>query len=205
MEKEAQTYIVHNGWFRERKCFSDKLTKSLSQRVIKALYMCRFARFLAYSSVLFLWNHCLIGIPKIGITVSKAFRLRKRVPQSLAGSFTPITYYICYESLVFFDREPSIPRLSSLFLRQMTKVHQPLVLLILGQMHQGKAAFHLHWVIRLLFFNHSLTVLRVTPNVLVNPLKLLRSSYDLSISSRLSFEYAYGVGFSRLCFLHSLQ
>ena len=106
---------------------------------------------------------------------------------------------------VFFDREPSRPRLSSLFLRQTTKVHQPLGVLILGQMHQGKAAFHLNWVIQLLFFSHSLTVLRATPNVLVNPLKLLRSSYDLSISSRLSFEYAYSVGFSRLCFLHSLQ
>src|SRR5437588_12659069 len=136
MEKEAQTYIVHNSLFRERRCFSDKSAKSLSQRIIKALYMCCFARFLAHSSVLILWNHCLIGIPKIGITVSFAIRLRKRVPQSLAGSFTPITYDICYYSLVFFNREPSIPRLYFLFLRQTTKVHQPLVVLILGQMHQ---------------------------------------------------------------------
>jgi hypothetical protein len=167
--------------------------------------MCCFACFLAHSGVLILWNHCLIGVPKVGITVSFAIRLRNRVPQPLTGSFTSITYYICYYSLVFFYREPSIPRLYSLFLRQTTKVHQSLVVVILSQIHQGKAAFHLNWVIQLLFFSHSLTVLRATPNVLVNPLKLLRSSYDLSISSRLSFEYAYGVGFSRLCFLHSLQ
>jgi hypothetical protein len=69
----------------------------------------------------------------------------------------------------------------------MTIARQLLVLLTLLLLHQEKAAFRSNRATLLLFFSHSLTVLRATPNVLVNPLKLLRSSYDLNISSRLSF------------------
>jgi len=182
MEKEAQTYVMHNSGLGERESFSDKTTETLSQRIIPALHMCCFTCFFAYSGVLLLGNHCLISTPKIGIAMPRAVCGRQESPIIFGRYFR--FYHLLHRLLldVSCDRERSIPRLYSLFLRRMTITRQLLVLLILDQMPQEITAFHYCC----LFFSHSLTVLRDTPNVLVNPLKLLRSSYDLNISSRLS-------------------
>ena len=98
-----------------------------------------------------------------------------------------------------FDKVQSISTLCSPFSRQMTITHPIPIPWLPHHSHQGRSAFRSRRAALLLFFIHSLTVLRDTANVLCSPRKLLRSSYALKISSRRSSEYACGVGFSRLC------
>jgi hypothetical protein len=47
MEKETQASFMHEQRFRERKRLANKPSQTLSQRVIPALYMCRFSCFLS--------------------------------------------------------------------------------------------------------------------------------------------------------------
>lgn len=88
---------------------------------------------------------------------------------------------------------------------QMTTVHPIPGSSHLHHSHPAPPAFRSRLAAFLLFFLHEITDALDTPNVRSLPLKLLRSSEALNISSLLSSGYACGVGFSRLCLLHALQ
>ncbi len=104
-----------------------------------------------------------------------------------------------------FDKEQSRSIFCFLYGLQMTIVHLSPVWLILSHLHQEEPAFRSKEAVLLPFLSQSETVFRDTPNVLVSPRKLLRSWYDLIISSLRSSGYPFGAGFSRLRFLHDLQ
>ena len=87
----------------------------------------------------------------------------------------------------------------------MTIIHPILMLSHLGHLDLVWSMSPSREAILLLFFSQCFTVLWSTLKVLVNPRKLLRCCYALIISSRRSFVYPFGAGFSRLCFLHDLQ
>ena len=114
MEKEAQTSFMHKQRFGERKRLANKTSQTLSQRIIPALYMCRFSCFLSYRCMLLFWNHCLVDFPKVGVAMPSPIGLRNGFPQCAAGLFTSISYGIChYLSCLSTQRYPD-PRLLGL-------------------------------------------------------------------------------------------
>src|SRR5260370_41131694 len=75
----------------------------------------------------------------------------------------------------FYGRVQSISILCSSSYRQMTIIHLIPVWSILDHLHQVQRAFRSREAVCSFFLSQSFTVLRATPNVLVSPLKLLRS------------------------------
>ncbi len=124
MEKEAQTSFMHKQRFGERKRLANKTSQTLSQRVIPALDMCRFSCFLSYRCVLLFWNHCLVGLPKVGVAMPSLVGLRNGFLQGAAGLFTSISYCIGHHlSRLSTQRYPD-PRLLGLLEHKWPQVIQ---------------------------------------------------------------------------------
>ena len=67
MDEELQTAMVHPARLGERECLSNEARQPLSERVVPPFDMASFAFFLARGLVLVLWNHSLVGFPKITV------------------------------------------------------------------------------------------------------------------------------------------
>jgi hypothetical protein len=59
--------------------------------------MSRFSGFLADRHMLLFWNHRLIRLPKIGVTLSGTVCVRNGFPQTAAGLFTSISHCVCHD------------------------------------------------------------------------------------------------------------
>jgi hypothetical protein len=176
MEKELQTSLMHEQEFREGQRFANKTSQALSECIVPAFYMSRFTCFLSDSTVLFFWDHGLVGCPEISETMASTIGEGNGLPQTATGALASISVRVSDHLTALSAQgnpDPCLVDLSSNKGPQFIQFqgHRSWIGCIRSYhcLAQG-------WKLSGFFLIQATTVLREIPNVRSSPRRLLRSS-----------------------------
>jgi len=176
MKKQVPTYFVHYHRFREGQRLPDHARQPLPQRVIEALDMRRLPTLDTNPGVLLSRNYCRIRFPKVTVTVSTLIRWRNRFPQFATRRFTSIANSIGHHLASTTAQSNPNPPFTCFFQDErpeFIEFQSGRILIFWVRLNKRLTQWR---QLCSLFLIHSVTVLRATPNVRVNPRKELRSS-----------------------------